>query len=267
VAGWLRSAVVAERSRAVPVPPERYERTLRAGWIVGEALRTLRARFWWVLSISAVVTVLASLAAWSSERFSDEFAFVDSNWLRLALVLAALFSTGSATIGSTLLTGVLDVTVGEHQHGRRRFTLRELTAHLPWITLIVADVLVALLRVGGFVLLVVPGFIVITLTAVVGPVIMLERHGAWRSIRRSVTLVRPYFWLTFGVVTVPLVLEALFAEAIDSLPFIHDTVTHLATIVLLEVPVSTFVALVEITLAYELIERDRPGTIARADHH
>jgi hypothetical protein len=256
---------VADGSRTVPVPPERYARTLRAGWIVSEAFRTLRARFWWVITVAATVTVVASLTDWFGERISDDFEFVDSNWLRFALVLAARFSTGSSTIGSTLLTGVLDVTVGEHQHGRRRITLRELAVHLPWLTLIGADVLVAVLRVTGFVLLVLPGFVVITLTAVVGPVIMLERHGAWRSIRRSAALVRPYFWLTFGVVTMPLVFEALLAEAIESLPFIHDTITHLATVVFLEVPVATFVALVEITLAYELIERDRPGTIARAD--
>ncbi len=230
-------------------------------------MRTLRDRFWWVISVAATITIVVSVADLAAEWGSGDYEFVDNNWLRLALVLAALFSTGSSTLGSTLLAGVLDVTVGEHQHGGRRLTLGELMRHLPWVTLIVADLVVALLRVGGFVLLILPGFMVITLTAIVGPVIMLERNGAWTSIRRSVALVRPYFWLTFALVTVPLVGEALLAEWLESLPFLHDAVVHLATIVVLEVPVSTFVALIEITLAYEMIERDRPGTIAAAVHH
>jgi hypothetical protein len=258
---------VAGANETMPVPPERYRRTLRPGWIVAEALRTLRERFWRVISVAAVITVIMSVGDALAEWGSGDFDFVDNNWLQLALVLAALFSTGSSTLGSTLLAGLLDVTVGEHQHGGRQLTMRQLAAHLPWITLILADVLVALLRVGGFVLLILPGFMVITLTAVVGPVIMLERTGPWTSVKRSFALVWPYFWLTCGLVTIPLMGEALLADWLESLPFLHDAVAHIATIVVLEVPVSTFVALIEITLAYEMIERDRPGTIAAAVHH
>ena len=50
---------------------------------------------------------------------------------------------------------------------------------LPWGSLILADLLVALIVVVGLVALIIPGLIAITLLAVVGPVIEIEHRPAW----------------------------------------------------------------------------------------
>ena len=50
---------------------------------------------------------------------------------------------------------------------------------LPWGSLILADLLVTLIVVAGLVVLIIPGLIALTLLAVVGPVIELERRRPW----------------------------------------------------------------------------------------
>ena len=65
---------------------------------------------------------------------------------------------------------------------------------LPWGSLILADLLAALIIVIGLVALIIPGLIAITLLSVAGPVIELERQHAVAGLRRSAHLVRPHFW-------------------------------------------------------------------------
>ena len=90
----------------------------------------------------------------------------------------------------------------------------------------------------------------------------VEGRGAFGAIRRSAQLTWPVFWLVFRAVTIPVLAEGVFDELITSLPFLHGMLAHVLTTVLLEMPVAAFLALVEVTLAYHLIERDRPGIIS-----
>ena len=61
-----------------------------------------------------------------------------------------------------------------------------------------------------------PGVVAITLLSVVGPVVMVEGTGAVAALRRSAKLVRPFFWLTFVAVTIPIVVENLLSDAVVS---------------------------------------------------
>src|SRR5690606_21273095 len=158
----------------------------------------------------------------------------------------AVVVTGVNSFGSTFLAGVLDKTVGEHQHGHRAIGLGEVFRTLPYLTLIGADILVSLMRAAGWLLLLVPGAIAMTLTAVVGPVVIIEKRKALSAIGRSARLTWPFFWLVVRAVTVPVLAEGLFDEAIGSLPFVHGIAWHVALTVLVEMPVAAYVALVEI---------------------
>jgi hypothetical protein len=66
----------------------------------------------------------------------------------------------------------------------------------------------------GLVLLVIPGFIIWTFTAVVGPVVVAEDIGIRSSFRRSFRLVRGNAWRVFVVVFAVEVLAAILAAII-----------------------------------------------------
>jgi hypothetical protein len=76
------------------------------------------------------------------------------------------------------------------------------------------------------------------------------------ALRRSASLVRHAFWVTFLVVTLPVLLEhEVFAalELLLDLPFVLLWLAHLAAAVL----VLAVVVLCETTLAFTLAERQR----------
>jgi hypothetical protein len=148
---------------------------------------------------------------------------------------------------------VFDITVGEHQHGRAVPEVRHLHRHLPWVSLIIADLLLSIVRGGLGLLGVIPAAVFVTLTCITGPVIMIERRGAFQGIARSTRLLWPNFWLAFVAVTIPFVLEiglVLLVEAAHP-----PLAAHLFILVVIETPVLAFVALSEVTLAYRLVHR------------
>jgi hypothetical protein len=91
---------------------------------------------------------------------------------------------------------------------------------------------------------------------------MIESRRPISAIRRSAQLVRPMFWIAFAAVTVPLLTESFLSDAFASISWLHGYVQHLAVGVLIEAPIAIYVSLVEVTLAYQLIERDRPGAVS-----
>ncbi len=239
-----------------------YERTLTARFLFREAARTFRERFGRVVAVGFVVALAASVLDGLFDEYLEHLEDEVTGVVAAAIVCVAVVVTGVNSFGSTFLAGVLDQTVGEHQHGHRPVSLGQLFLAIPFFTLIGADLLVSLMRAAGWVLLLVPGVIAMTITAIVGPVIMVEGRGAFGAIRRSAQLTWPVFWLVFRAVTIPVLAEGVFDELITSLPFLHGMLAHVLTTVLLEMPVAAFLALVEVTLAYHLIERDRPGIIS-----
>jgi len=68
----------------------------------------------------------------------------------------------------------------------------------------------------GFVLLVVPGFVVLTMIFVAVPVAVVERPGASASLRRSADLTRGYRWHVFGAAVVLFLLVAVAAGAVGA---------------------------------------------------
>ncbi len=159
---------------------------------------------------------------------------------------------------------MLDRTVGEHQHGHAAESLWQLLRRIPYGPLIIADILALFLKIFGFVLLIIPGFIAITLLSVVGPVVMIEGTGPVAALRRSAQLVRPFFWLTFAAVTIPIIFENMLGDWLARAEWSHGFLRHLAVGVVIDAPVAIFVSLVEVTLAYHLLARDRSTRSAEA---
>ena len=135
------------------------------------------------------------------------------NRTNLPLVLVTSISaTGAATFGDVFLSGFLCPQDRRRRRARQacasqRPSIRQVAADLPWRRLIGADLMIALLVIIGLVALIIPGLIVITLFAVTGPVIEIERRPVFGALRRSAALARQHFWTVVLLGTLPLLLS------------------------------------------------------------
>lgn len=116
-----------------------------------------------------------------------------------AFPLAALFWALSV-----LYQGMVVKLVQDIQDGRRDHSVRELVRSVePVFWKLLAVSLLFGIGVGiGFVLLIVPGLILMVIWAVVAPVTVLERPGVFAAFGRSRELVRGNGWNVFGVFVV-----------------------------------------------------------------
>ena len=114
-------------------------------------------------------------------------------------------------IATAFYTGMVVELVRDVQDGRRDSSVGELFRSVAPVVVRLAVVsLLFGLAVGlGFLLLIVPGLILMTIWAVVAPVVVIERPGMFAAFGRSRALVRGQGVPVFGVVIVVLLLSLL----------------------------------------------------------
>jgi hypothetical protein len=234
--------------------------TLTARGLIAAAAVTFRARWRRVLAVGALVAAIAVVLDEALDRLVEAQHDNFPMWIAILLVGLAVLTSGANSFGSVFLSGLLDKTVGEHQHGHDHVRLSKLLVTLPFITLIGADLVVTVMRGLGALFFLIPGIIVVTLTCVTGPVVIIEGRRALPAIGRSIRLTSGAFWLTFRAVTILMVAETLIDELLTSFAFAHNFFGHFGVAVVVEVPIALFVSLVEVTLAYQLIARDRASS-------
>lgn len=114
-----------------------------------------------------------------------------------------LFPLGLAVgvLAGTLFQGMVVGLVSDVQDGRRDSSVEDLVrTATPVILPLIGVGILAGLGIGlGFLLLIVPGLILMTIWAVVAPVIVVERSGVLAAFGRSRELVRDNGWQVFGV--------------------------------------------------------------------
>jgi hypothetical protein len=147
--------------------------------------------------------------------------FAISGVLRVALSAA---SPGLALIGflvsivaTTLFTGMVVELVADVQDGRRDASASQLLrAATPVLgQLILVGILAGFGILIGFILIVVPGLILITIWAVAAPVVVIERPGAVRALGRSRELVRGNGWNVFAVILLLVIAVAVAGAVVD----------------------------------------------------
>jgi hypothetical protein len=179
-------------------------------------------------------------------------------------ILNALLLTGDGGSILLLVTSIIAVIVTywyqgmvvqatiDMLDGRRDQTIGSLfSSAAPFILpLLVVGILAGIAIAIGFVLLIVPGLILITIWAVVVPVIVVERAGVFEAFGRSREIVRGNGWQVFGVIVVlflmVLIVGILFrgiAGAVSDDSFVGYVVGDLITNVLI-VPLSALAATV-----------------------
>jgi hypothetical protein len=107
-----------------------------------------------------------------------------------------------ALILSTLYTGMVVELVNDVRDGRLDQTVGGLLGSVtPVLAALIAVSILAAIGIGiGFLLLIVPGLILVTIWSVVAPVTVLERPGIFAAFGRSRELVKGNGWQVFGVI-------------------------------------------------------------------
>jgi hypothetical protein len=230
---------------------------IRPGQVMAAAARAGR-RYWkQILAVAIPVSLISS----GLEILVDHY--VDPSDALLS-VSATLGSTGISLLGTVLLSAFACRLVAAAEHRREPLTVLQVARSLPWWRLIAADVLVSLAVVAGLVLLVVPGVAVLTLLAVVGPVIEIEHRGVFAALRRSAQLTRHHIGSVLLLATAPLLVVAEL-EAIAPDP---DRPGEIAEFLLVrglaEGVVEACLAIILCELCFQLI--DNAEAVRRGDH-
>ena len=162
--------------------------------VIGEAWGIYKAHWRHLLTLSfityLIVAILTALLAliltWVGAILGFFISLVAVFWLQAALVKA----------------------VEDVRDGRADLSLQEtFDAAKPRLgSVIVAGILAALGIAIGLVLLIAPGLFLMTIWAVIVPVIVLEGKSAGESFSRSRELVRGYGWGVFGVIVLTILL-------------------------------------------------------------
>lgn len=203
-------------------------RPRRMGEILADAFK-LYGRHWQnLIVIVAVIVIPLSIAQvllgnlWIREGLGDEeirngVVVVDVTFV--AGALAALVVAITSILMWTILTGAItraaagtflgrDLEIGEsYRYGFARF----------W-SIVLVGVLSALAIALGFLLLVVPGFIVLTFLACGIPALVIEDTRGRAALRRSWNLVRGFGWHVFGTIVVAAVLTGILSSLLTA-PF------------------------------------------------
>ena len=170
----------------------------------------------------------------------------------VGLLLGALVSIVAAfVLQATLVKAVQDVRDG-HADLSIGETVREAMPFIGPVAL--ASILAGIAITIGLLLIIVPGLFLITIWAVIVPVIIIERSGALASFGRSRELVRGHGWHVFGtlvlVYIIMLVVNIVLGVIFSALPHVlGDGLSSVISGTL----ISPFLALVVTLVYYRLL--------------
>lgn len=165
------------------------------------------------LAVFVVVNLLYALVAEAISSDDDGTAF-----------LLAIVGLATAVVGTTWLQGAFVYAVQDARDGSFDATLGEVFSRVsPSIApLLVAALLAGLGIAIGLILLIVPGLYLMTIWAVIAPVIVIERQGPFGAFGRSRALVRGFGWKVFAIVVITGLLtgiaSGILQAAFSSLP-------------------------------------------------
>jgi hypothetical protein len=141
--------------------------------------------------------------------------------------LLLLVGIAISVIAATLYQGMVVTLVSDVQDGTRDYSVSDLvdSAKHVILPLIGAGLLAGLGISLGLLLLVVPGLFLLTIWAVIAPVIVLERTGVMGAFGRSRELVRGDGWRVFGVIVLVFIIVAVVRAVLGAVAIgINDSI-------------------------------------------
>jgi hypothetical protein len=205
-------------AQAGEMPP-----SLRVGEVARAALRAGRRRFARV--VGATVIVFGGLGL--AQAFVDHILDPVTSW-PAALAQVALGAVN--ILGVMFLAGYFGRAIGATEHGLPDRNTWYVLRTQPYGRLIGADLLVSLCSGVGFVLLILPGFVIFTHLALAGAAIRFEGRTGIEALRRSAQVVRHHFWTVAALATLPLIVAGAILFGVDALsrqPFVVYFVVRL----------------------------------------
>ncbi|MCW3067389.1 MAG: hypothetical protein JWL67_14 [Solirubrobacterales bacterium] len=172
----------------------------------------------------------------------------------------ALVSLVIIVVALTLFTGMVVELVADVQDGRRDASVGQLlSAVMPVVwRLLLVGVVAGIGIVIGFVFLIVPGLILLTLWSVAAPVVVLERPPGLRALARSRELVSGHGWQVFGVLFLLVIVVRIVSGAIELAAESAGTAPGVIATVILGVLTAPLSALAAAVLYFELRGRAAP---------
>ncbi len=160
------------------------------------------------LLIPAALVVFVPVAIVSGLVYAGDTGIIG------ALIVAAL-----GTIATYWFQGMVVEAARDILDGRRDHTVGSLIRSAAPVIgpLLVAGILAGIAIGIGLLLLIVPGLFLLTIWAVLAPVIVIERKDALSSFGRSRELVRGHGWQVFGVIVVLFLLQFIVTGVIQAL--------------------------------------------------
>jgi hypothetical protein len=221
-------------------------------------LNTYRANAARVAGAAIVLLVplnlLATATATEIDTATDQLDVTAVSRLALALIAGL-----GAALGAVGFAGVLDQLVAEQRRGLPKQPILAVLRAIPYLRLLLATLLMAAVIIAGILLFILPGLLAVTLFVLTGPLIG-SGESVMRSFRRSARLVRPHLWLVVRVVTLPMLASELLDDALAVL--VESRSRYLSVLVSNGVVAATLgavIALVQVVLTEELLERDEAG--------
>jgi hypothetical protein len=159
------------------------------------------------------------------EIYRDQFGVLFGTAVLLYAVQFLIFLALSSTAGialvllfwalSILYQGMVVELVQDVQDGRRDHSIGQLLRSVDQVfwSLVAVSFLFGIGVGVGFVLLIVPGLVLLVIWSVVAPVTVLERPGVIAAFGRSRELVRGNGWNVFGVIVLVFVIVFLVSIA------------------------------------------------------
>ena len=180
----------AAQQPPAPPPPAASQKRIDVGRVLSETFRIYGDQAGVLLGTAAVIFIAVGLIQGALISGGDSFLFFLSSVLGF--------------IGATLYTGFVAKLVEDVRDGRRDFTVGELLGAAASVlgALIVNSILFGIAVGIGFILLIVPGLILLTIWAVTAPSIVIERRGPIEAFGRSWELVKGDGWPVFGVILI-----------------------------------------------------------------
>lgn len=184
-----------------------------------------------------------------------------------AAVVVAVLALVTVVIGMTWLQGAFVYAVQDARDGSFDSSMGEVFSRVsPAIAPLIGASLLAGLGIAvGLLLLVIPGLVLLTIWAVIAPVIVVEKRRALESFGRSRELVRGHGWTVFGIVVITALLSgvasALLQAAFSFLPrFLEIVVGN----TIAQAAVAPFSA-IAIAVTYFRLRQDAVQTSVAAD--
>jgi len=216
--------------------------------VITEAWNLYKAQWRHLLSISFIVylavaiiaVLLTALLTWLGAILAALISLIAIFWLEAALVKAV----------QDIRDGRADLSIGE--------TFAAAQARLAPV--VVAGVIASIAILIGFVLLIIPGLVLLTFWCLIIPAIVIESKSAGESFGRSIDLVKGHFWRVLGIIVLTVLIYVGF-EIVLSLILspLADWLKNFVSTVVSGTLTAPFFALVLTVLYFRLAAVHLPG--------